>query len=636
MKLDYQALGLKVGLEIHQQLDTREKLFCSCPTVLRDDPPHYRIIRRLRPTQSELGEVDEAAMFEFKKGRYFIYECYEDTTCLVEMDEEPPHNLNPEAVEIALQIALMLNMTPVDEIHVMRKVVIDGSNTTGFQRTARIAMGGWVDDEEGRVRIQTLCLEEDAARKIKEEGLAVYYRLDRLGIPLVEIATAPDIHSPEQAQRVALRIGQILRATRKVKRGIGTIRQDLNISISGGARIEIKGVQELELISKVVEYEVLRQLSLLAIRDELQRRGVREVPEEVYEVTEVFKNTKSKVIRRTLEAGGGVYAVVLPKFAGLVSKEIQPGRRFGTELSDYARVAAGVGGIFHTDELPAYGITQEEVDALRKAVGASPDDCVVFVAAEAEKARKALEAVVSRARYALEGVPKESRAANPDGTTRYMRPMPGAARMYPETDVPSIVVSKSYLEELRSKLPELPEQKVKRFMESYGLTEDLAKLMVNSAYVDLFEKLASKPGVPPVLVASTFEYTLKSLKREGVEVSKLSDKHFEELFDMIAEGRIAKEAIPDILTWLASHPEASVEDAVKALGIETLSLEEFRAYVKSLVESNAELVLSNPSRAHKVLMGEIMKKYRGKVDGKQASQIVLEEINRYREAKSSE
>ncbi|RLE48773.1 MAG: Glu-tRNA(Gln) amidotransferase GatDE subunit E, partial [Candidatus Methanomethylicota archaeon] len=239
--LDYRSLGLRVGLEIHQQLNTKHKLFCECPTSMRDESPHYEVQRKLRPTQSELGEIDIAAQFEFKKGKWFIYEGYEDSVCLVELDEEPPHPLNQEALDVALQVALMLNMTPVDEVHVMRKIVIDGSNTCGFQRTARVAMNGWIDDEEGRVRILTLSLEEDAARKIIEDDKSIRYRLDRLGIPLIEIATGPDIHSPEQAKRVALRIGQLLRATRKVKRGIGTIRQDLNISISGGARIEVKG-----------------------------------------------------------------------------------------------------------------------------------------------------------------------------------------------------------------------------------------------------------------------------------------------------------------------------------------------------------------------------------------------------------
>jgi len=363
MKIDYKALGLKVGLEMHQQLDTKHKLFCNCPTIIRHDDPHGQFYRRLRPTPSELGEIDPAAFFEFKRGRGYVYETYNDSVCLVEHDEEPPHDLNPEAIDIALEVALMLHAHPVDEIHVMRKVVIDGSNTTGFQRTAIIALGGYVDDIEGRIGIQTICLEEDAARKIKETDDKVIYRLDRLGIPLIEIATAPHIHTPEQTQRVAYKIGQILRMTGKVKRGLGTIRQDLNISIPKGAKIEIKGVQRLDLLAKIVEYEVMRQLNLLKITEELKIRNVTEedLHSDIVDVSGIFTNTKCKIIRNALRRGGVVKAVKLPKFSGLLGFEIQPGRRFGTELSDYARAWGGVGGIFHTDELPRYGITSDEV-----------------------------------------------------------------------------------------------------------------------------------------------------------------------------------------------------------------------------------------------------------------------------------
>jgi len=624
--LDYRSLGLRVGLEIHQQLNTKHKLFCECPTSMRDESPHYEVQRKLRPTQSELGEIDIAAQFEFKKGKWFIYEGYEDSVCLVELDEEPPHPLNQEALDVALQVALMLNMTPVDEVHVMRKIVIDGSNTCGFQRTARVAMNGWIDDEEGRVRILTLSLEEDAARKIIEDDKSIRYRLDRLGIPLIEIATGPDIHSPEQAKRVALRIGQLLRATRKVKRGIGTIRQDLNISISGGARIEVKGVQELDLIPKVIEYEVQRQLNLLKIRDELIRRGVSDFEENYYDVTDIFMNTQSRVIKRAISSGGTVFASVLPGFAGLVGMQIQPGRRFGTELAERAIVESGVGGIFHTDEMPAYGISKEEVEQLKRKVGAKELDCIVFVAADKDKALSALKAVIARAKEALKGVPNETRAANPDGTTRYMRPMPGAARMYPETDVPPTVISPDRIEKLRATLPELPEQKVARFIKDLGLPEDLAKLMVRSVYLELFEDLIKQVQVSPTLIASTLEYTVKSLKREGVPIENLSDDHFKEVFEAVQKGLMAKEAIPEVLKWLSINPSKSVSDALSALGIRAVSEQELEQIVKTFAKDVEELIKQNPEKAIKVVIGKVMKEYRGRVDGKVVSEIVRKVI----------
>jgi glutamyl-tRNA(Gln) amidotransferase subunit E len=358
-----------VGLELHQQLDTTRKLFCHCPPVVRDDPPHGGFIRQLRPTQSEMGEVDPAALFEFQKHRLFYYEYYNDTTCLVEADEEPPHDLSDEAIDVCLTMAIFLDAQPVDEIHAMRKIVIDGSNTTGFQRTCIISKGGRIKLGKKQIGIQTLCLEEDAARKIDAQEIpnTTVYRLDRLGIPLIEIATAPDIRSPEEAQEVALSLGLLLRSTGRVKRGLGTIRQDVNVSIMEGAVIEIKGLQQLDMLSTVVELEAMRQWNLLRIREELRSRGVRtsDISRTPVDVSHVFQSSQSKVVRRALESGGSVYALVLPGFAGLVGKEIQPGRRLGTELSDYAKFWGGVGGIFHTDELPKYGITEKEVTALR-------------------------------------------------------------------------------------------------------------------------------------------------------------------------------------------------------------------------------------------------------------------------------
>ncbi|RLF19738.1 MAG: Glu-tRNA(Gln) amidotransferase GatDE subunit E [Thermoprotei archaeon] len=628
MKIDYVKLGLKVGLEMHQQLNTKHKLFCNCPTVIRHDNPQMDFYRRLRPTPSELGEIDPAAFFEFKRGRGYVYETYDDSVCLVEHDEEPPHDLNPEAIDIALEVALMLHAKPVDEIHVMRKVVIDGSNTTGFQRTAIIALGGYVDDIEGRIGIQTICLEEDAARKIKETDDKVIYRLDRLGIPLIEIATAPEIHTPEQTQRVAYKIGQILRMTGKVKRGIGTIRQDLNISISKGAKVEIKGVQRLDLLARIVEYEVLRQLNLLKITDELKRRGVKE--EDLYcdivDVSGVFVNTKCRIIRSALRSNGVVKAVKLPMFSGLLGFEIQPGRRFGTELSDYARSWGGVGGIFHTDELPRYGISSEEVSKLRSLLNASQHDAVVIVVGSPDKCDDALNAVLMRAKMALYGVPEETRGYNPDGTTHYSRPRPGAARMYPETDVRPIYITIERIEKIKKRLPEPPEVKLKKFIEVYGLSKELAHQVLNSYRLDLFELFVKKyPNVSPTLIAVTLEQTIKNLAREGIPVDNISDEHLDELFKCLSDGIIAKEAIPKVLSYVAQHPETTVKEAIRKLGLKALSLEELKKIIEKIVNENKDVIFKLKERSWKVIMGKVMQIVRGKIDGR----IVAEQVRSY-------
>lgn len=622
--LDYRALGLVCGIEIHQQLDTAHKLFCGCPTKHREvDESNFEFFRYLRPSRSELGEIDRAALEEVLVARRFLYKSY-DTTCLVEADEEPPQEINPEAMEISLVIARLLRMKIVDEVQTMRKTVIDGSNTSGFQRTAYIGSGGSINTTCGPVGIGILCLEEEAARIVDDRGDSLVYSLDRLGIPLVEIGTAPDIVSPEHAREVAKALGMILRSTGRVKRGLGTIRQDVNVSIKGGARVEVKGVQELNLIDRIVELEVLRQFRLLEIRDELQRRGA-SAGTATWDVTPLFASAGSKVIAKSLKGGGVVLACLLKGFDGLVGREIQPDRRFGTELSDRAK-RAGVGGIFHTDELPAYGVTAEEVKAVRALLAAGENDCVVMVTGPRDRAEKALKAVQARAGEALQGVPEETRRALPDGCSEYMRPLPGSARMYPETDVPSVVITDQMLDGL--KLPELFAARAERFERAYGLNRELARVMAASPGYQLFEEIVAKykEKVPPSIVVRALETIPIELARENVPVSNLTDQHFKESFALVAEGRIAKEGLVDLLRALAEHPESSAAEATKAAGLGGVDGTGVEAAVHAIVVSKADLVRSKGERAAGPLMGLVMKELRGKADGSLVSAILKKEI----------
>ena len=618
MENNYAQLGLKVGLEIHQQLATATKLFCSCPPELFKEAPEILFLRRLRPTQSELGQVDPAAYFEFQKGVRIRYEANHATACLVEMDEEPPHPLNMGAVETVLMTALMMNAKPVDEVHVMRKTVIDGSNTTGFQRTCVIALDGCIKVGTKLIPIQHASLEEDAARKTggEEAGKVIRYRIDRLGIPLIEVATGPVINSPCEAQEVAFAIGRILRDTGRVMRGLGTIRQDLNVSIPNGALVEIKGVQKLDLISKVVEYEVQRQLNLLSISEELKKKRIEAsgISEEFVDVTSVFKQTKCKVIQKAQGKHHCVKAVKLPKFNGFLKRELVPDFRFGTELADRARFWGRVGGIFHTDELPAYGVTAEEVEALRKAVNASKADAVVFVADVPENAADALRAVVERAQEAISGVPAETRAANADGTTRYMRPRPGAARMYPETDIPPVPITGAFVEKVRQSLPEPAEKKLERLMSAYSLNEKLAKQIVDSEYNRLFEVIVKESGVSATTVAVFLTETLKALKRDGVQVEQVSEEQTREAFGLIGCGELAKEAVADVVTWLSKHEGKSVQEAVAELGLKMLSEAELTVLIDHAVAANRQAVDKLGKNAFGMLMGLVMKKVRGKAD----------------------
>jgi glutamyl-tRNA(Gln) amidotransferase subunit E len=629
MSSKYLKIGLKAGLEIHQQLDTREKLFCSCEPKLFKEEPEFTFLRRLRPTQSELGQVDSAALFEFHKGTRILYEANNESVCLVEMDEEPPHDLNREAVEICLIASLMMKAKPVDEIHVMRKTVIDGSNTTGFQRTCVVALNGEIDIKGKKVPIQQVSLEEDAARKTGQDGQLIRYRIDRLGIPLIEVTTAPVIYSPEEAKETAFAIGRILRATRMVRRGLGTIRQDVNVSIRDGALIEIKGVQELELVSKVIENEAQRQLSLLEIRNELKKRGVKkeDITEEFVDITQVFKQTKCKVIAKAIKQNKPVLAVRLSGFAGLLKKQLALGMRLGAELAGIARFWGRVGGIFHTDEMPAYSVTAEELNQLGQLLKKGSMDAVVFVADTLENAADALKAVTERARVALEGVPEETRAANPDGTTKYMRPRPGAARMYPETDVPPIQLSKEYLDDLSSRLPELPEQLMKRLMEDFRLNRKLAKQILNSEYLELFESLAGETKVSATVIAVALTETLKALRREGVNVEAVTDEQFMQMFGLIGSGKTAKESIPEILTWLASHEGATADDALEALGLGMISKKELERLVDDVITKNSGLIEARGKGALGALMGIIMKKARGRVKAELVNTILKRRLD---------
>ncbi|WP_207588843.1 Glu-tRNA(Gln) amidotransferase subunit GatE [Halomontanus rarus] len=616
---DYEDLGLVAGLEIHQQLDTATKLFCNCPTELRDpDASTRRFTRYLHPTRSELGEIDDAALEESKVDREFEYLAY-DTTCLVEEDDEPPHRLDDEALETVLEIAQLMEMSPVDQANVMRKLVVDGSNTSGFQRSTLIATDGEIQTEAGPVGIEDLLLEEESAQRVEETDDGVRYSLDRLGIPLVEIGTSPDIRSPEQARDAAARIGMLLRSTGKVKRGLGTIRQDVNVSIAEGARVEIKGVQSLDDIDDIVRTEVGRQTELVEIRDELEAHDA--AVGDPQDVTEVFADTDSGVIGGALDSGGSVMAVPLSGFDGLVGREIAPDRRLGTEFSDHAK-RHGAGGIFHTDELPAYGVTSEEVDALRDAVGAAEDDAVAIVAAATDVAASSIEAVAERARTALEGVPEETRGANDDGTTRYLRPLPGAARMYPETDVPPVEPDPSEVAE-----PELLTEKVERYQAEYDLDAGLAEQVAYGKFMPLFEELVAD-GVDPTLAASTLESTVTELRRDDVPVETLTATHFEQVFGMASAGELPNEGIPDLLSALANDPSRSAEEAAEAAGLGSAAEDEVREAVLEVVERNEGQVEEEGMQAFSGLMGECMGALRGKADGDLVSKLLREEIQK--------
>lgn len=479
-KYDYSKIGFKAGLEIHQQLDSN-KLFSNVPSILRSDASDYIVRRKLHAVAGESGEVDEAAKYQSSLDREFVYEIHNGTTSLVELDEEPPREINNEALKIALQISLLLNCKIQPLTQIMRKTVIDGSNTSGFQRTVMIARDGFIETSKGKVRIDSVCLEEDSARKISEEKGEIRYRLDRLGIPLVEIATAPDIKDAEQVKEAALMIGEILRSC-KVKRGIGSIRQDVNVSIKGGARIEIKGFQDPSMMVETVNKEVERQQKIISKKDK----------------------------------------------------------------------------------------------------------------------------VISEVRKALQ-----------NGETEFLRPMPGAARMYPETDLPLLKISREMINDAKKNLPKLREE-IEEELKSKGLSEEMIKLLFKRRAVEEFKGLLDYYDNPQFVAK-----VLLVIPEEIASKEKLSEKEIEEKmhYDILIEilravhsKKIKENEVKHILNEIVKGK--NLEDA---LNIERVDFNEFEEKIHSIIKSK-------PGLNANAYMGLVMKEFKGKISGNDAMNIILKYV----------
>lgn len=609
--MDYQTLGFKCGIEIHQQLQGK-KLFCNCSANLEEKEEQFTITRKIRPHAGELGKIDLAGIYEEARARTFVYHAYKDETCLVECDEEPPHEVNKQALNTALAVAKFFKLDIPNKICIMRKGVFDGSAVSSFQRTMLVALGtedSFIETKNGKVKIEQLNLEEDACKQIKAEGQEVHYSLSRQGIPLLEIGTDASIKEPEHALEVAKYIGMVLRSFPLTKRGIGTIRQDINISIKKGARVEVKGWQDLKTFRQLIENEVQRQLSLLEIKDELTKRKLKRTAlnKNIEDVTSLFVNTKCRFIANVLsKTNASVLCLKLPKFSGLLRKQICPNKTFGKELSEYA-LPFGVKGIIHSDEdLQKYSV-EEEFEKLKALMKCNKEDLLIIVAEEKEKASKALNSVFERARYCLTGVPVETRTPNHgDATSSYARPLPGSARMYPETDVPVIKVTKEILEEIE--LPELIEERAIKLEEKYNLNPELANLIAKSQFD--FEYFSERlKNLEPSFIASVLAIYPKELKREGVNVEILTEKDYFELLSLVDSGKVAKEAVKEIMHEKALSGRLGIE---KYIAVKEAEIE---AELKKIVEANKGASLN-------ALMGIAMEKYRGKADGKKIMEML--------------
>ncbi|HII35674.1 MAG TPA: Glu-tRNA(Gln) amidotransferase subunit GatE [Nitrosopumilaceae archaeon] len=619
-------IGLKVGLEIHQQLAVKKKLFCNCPSIESKEYP-IQFFRKLRVSKSELGEYDPTAIFERSKSKTIVYNANPESSCLVEQDEEPPHEVNEYAKNVVLTIAFALKSTIFNEIHVMRKLVIDGSNTSGFQRTMLVSQGGYLEVDSKKVGVQSVSLEEDAAKILGETVDTREYALDRLGIPLIEIALEPVSGKPEEIRKIALTLGRLLRTTKKVERGLGTIRQDVNVSIQGGNVVEIKGVQKLDQLEKIIEYEARRQHGLVIISSKLNNMIIDRIAKErdVKNVTDIFRNCKSTVIQKALKEGAVVKAIRIKNFSGMFSFEPYQGIRLGKQIGELVRFF-GLGGVFHSDELPNYGIEEIEIKEIKKALDLEQNDAFLVLAGEMKKVEPAIESIIKRIEDAKVGVPAETRMATTEGETIYLRPRPGASRMYPETDIPPIIVTEAELMDAQKMMPKSWEETISELENTYNLNPQLAVQVFDSNYSDLFEMICQDKSISPNFVASALCSTITNLERQGLDAKLLRSSEILQAFKLLADGEIAKESIEIIFSNIMSGKTHSVGEVIKNTSISKIDSAELERVLDDLIKANINIVHEQRERSIGPLMGIAMKTMRGKADGQIINQILEKKI----------
>ena len=620
-------VGVKVGLEIHQQLATNKKLFCNCNPI-ESDEYSIKFQRKLRASKSELGEFDPAALFESTKSKTIMYYANNESSCLVEQDEEPPHELDKDARKISLIISSALKSNIFSEIYPMRKTVIDGSNTTGFQRTMLISQGGFFDTGEIKIGVQSICLEEDAAKNLGDEGSVRKFGLERLGVPLVEIATEPFEVELTEIKKIALSLGRILRSTKKVKRGLGSIRQDVNVSIKdgGGVVIEVKGVQQLDQLEKVVEYEAKRQHGLLKISKKIQEKNWIYDKEDSKDITELFSECKSKIIQSALKKNQKIMVITFRNMAGIFGYSHYEGIRLGKEIAELVRFF-GIGGVFHSDELPNYGVEETDLEKLKKFSKISQNDAFLILASPEEKILTIIDQIILRIEYIKNyGIPIDTRLATQSGETKFLRPRPGAARMYPETDIPPIIITNEELSEAQNNIPKSWDDSIKELETKYKLNPQLAEQIFDSRYIGLFEKINEKIKTNPTFVASILCSTITNLERSGLNSDLLKNDEIFKLFSLLEDGKIAKESIEIIFESIMSGKSNSTEEAMKNTSIESVNEEEIEKIIVNIVDRNEGIIKNQKERAVGPLMGIVMKELRGKASGEIINRLLLKNI----------
>ena len=630
----FEKIGFMSGLEIHQQLKTETKLFCRCPTGLRKDTSGIEILRHMRPTLSEMGTYDRTALMEFKTKKQVHYQIYTDTICTYEIDDTPPFELNEEALDISLIIAMQLHSNIVDELHISRKQYLDGSIPAGFQRTGIVAVEGWIPYKDRKINIRQLSLEEDACREISDHGHHIIFRTDRLSIPLVEVVTEPDMKDPTEVREVANILGRIMRFTRLVRRGMGATRQDVNVSITGSVRTEIKGVPTLKLIEMTSGNDALRQRVLLDIMEELKKRGATEDMLKLEnltkkDVTHIFNDLDIEVFKKAREAEDfHIKAVKLPKFGGLLSRITHQQHDFAHEFAGRILVIACIDypkNFLHTDELPGFGVTDLERSAIMKELKVGKDDVALIVWGTDGDTETALREIALRAQEATQGLPFETRQAFKDGTTGFERMLPGPDRMYPDTDSPPVPLTKERLDRLRKLVPEPLWDVEKRLEGPMKIPHSVAYKLPISSYYPLFDAVTKMTKLSPVRVAVAVMEDLTALRRAGVDLPLAKQERIFEIFKLIDSKKVTWDAFVPLAKMVADpgNDGKSVAELAKTAGYGPMKEAALQEIIDNTIKANPKII---EMRTLNPLMGLVMREVRGSVPGEKVYELVSKTV----------
>ncbi len=611
---DYARVGFKSGLEIHQQLLTSKKLFCRCPARKYSKEYDAEILRHMRPTLSELGEYDGTALMEFKTKKEIIYRIKRETVCTYEMDDTPPFLMNEEALDFAIETGLLYDCNIVDEIHIARKQYLDGSIPTGFQRTAIYALNGRIPYKDREVIIVQMSIEEDSCREVSDIGHDRVFLTDRLGMPLIETVTGPDMKTPEEVAEVAWICSNLVRSTGKVRRGSGAAREDVNVSVTGGTRVEIKGVPKISRIPILTYNEAKRQWNLLRLREELKKRGIttKTFKSTGYDITSIFKNPLYQPIKKAIKNGMHVKCAVLKEYSGLLRWQTQTDTYFSKEISDRLRVIAcltTLPNIIHSDS-KGETISSFEWANIKKVVEADNNDTIVIVWGNERDTDTAVKEISIRAKEATIGIPSETRQALSDGTNGFERILPGADRMYPDTDLPPKKLTSERIEKIKKELPEKYWEREELYR-TLNIPGDTIRPLSISKYAKLFEILVNEWEINPVLAAVVLIQYPKRLKKKGLEISLLNEETFKEIFRAYKDGLLSKDGILPALIKSVEHGKFYPE----MLPI-PLTKNELEKEVNKSQHQVESINLIKSENKNEVLMGLIMNKNRLRIDGK--------------------